>query len=270
MFLLEFFSYEFRQVLQIAVWISVPLIAVSVSVTVLLHHRRKRRQKKNASSLPVKELAWQLPPLAQPLLARASKNVFIPTEQVLHWGDGPYKKDCLEDMLQAKQLQIEQLQQQLDQRIKTNWQQAHDHTNAIAQWQNNFNETCAQVKTLEEKLQSGQHEVDNWQQKISGQAEENNRLQLELTEKTDKISQLEHTLTGLQQEKEMLEENVKLISNDLKLAEEKLLAARQQAKEYEQKWEHGSHLLSRIYRELSGNIEENVASAEGAPLMEVA
>jgi DNA repair exonuclease SbcCD ATPase subunit len=327
MFLLDLFTPEFTQFLQLVLWISVPLFVISVFVTVLLHHRRKRRQKKSASLLPVRELAWQLPPLAQPLLARASKNVFMPKEEVLHWGNEPYKKDCIEDMLQAKQLQIDQLQQQLDVRIKSNWQQAHEHSTAMAQWQYNFDEVNVQVKRLEEQLQSKQQETDACMQALAAQAEENRQLQLNMQEKAAHVLQAQHDLgeanllvkllegqlqskqeeadtclqtlaekveenkhlyktieekatyitqagaqlAVLQQEKEALQATITSMTNDLQSIEEKLVTARRIAKEYEQKWEQGSHLLSRIYRELSGNVPgDKFAASDNGQLLEVA
>jgi len=106
MYLLELSYYEFGQFIQIVLWISVPLIVVSMAVTIFLHYRRKRKQRNHAALFPEQEYG---PVAIHPLLSQPANNTSTDNtiavaqqqqETLLVVENEPYAENCLKDMLQ--------------------------------------------------------------------------------------------------------------------------------------------------------------------------
>jgi hypothetical protein len=283
MYLLELSFYAFRQFLQIVLWISLPLIAVSMAVTVFLHYRRKKRQKHDTALLPEQEHGLPVALHVQPLLSRNDGDVSnttlhiqpAPAQPVLQesaapavitvnnqWNDKPYKKDCLEDILAEKQQQLAFLQNQLDARIRNNWQESHEHVTALTQIQQQLEEARLQITLLEETLQLKNHEAVNYQLHVEHQTQQNDALLTTIEQATAVIINHENHIAALQEENSQLHATVADNNSLITTLEEQLVAANNTAAAFEKKWEQNSYLISRIYRELSGSLDAKLLLAE--------
>lgn len=414
MYLLELSLYEFRQFLQIVLWISVPLVIVCVSVTVFLHYRRKKKKAKDALSDQEYELTQLNPVHPLPSLSnntRENEALVKQYEQQLRQGRDKYHslersfrrlqenyssvlsgaKDegvnnneemeamkekvknyelkivqlqqaleymennannnetntgserirekeqqleelerritsltenlttqtnenerlrllnnmspamehdesvqqlkemlskaeqeklllkhqvsdlsCFEEIAKEKNLQIEFLQTQLEQRIKHNrsLEQQEQATRAVnVQLQAETGEAKKQVLELQENIQTKQTEFEAIQSQLNEQVHKNEQVHQSLQLKANEITQFNSQLSELRYENTSLHESVADSGLQLIQCKEELAEARIQAKEFEDKWEHNSRLISRIYRELSGSVENDEMSVNGTGII---
>jgi hypothetical protein len=174
----------------------------------------------------------------------------------------------LEDMIKEKTLQIDFLQQQLEQRIKHNHYLDHQQiilTDSNESLQQTVQKTQLQVANLEQSIQSKQHESGELQEQLSEVSGKNEQMehaiqsgQLEITRIINESAALHDKYSGLN---ELLAEKIARIH----VLEEDLAISRQAATAFEEKWENTSQLISRIYRELSGSVDNQmIVSATGA------
>ena len=169
---------------------------------------------------------------------------------------------CYEEITKEKNLQIEFLQNQLEQRIKHNHsleQQEHATSEINGQLQLAMEETKKQALELEENIQSKQHEIETIQSQLNEHVHKNEQLHLSIQLKANEITQFTSQLSELRYENTSLHESEEDSNRQVIQLKEELAEAKIQAKEFEDKWEHNSRLISRIYRELSGSVENEMS-----------
>jgi DNA repair exonuclease SbcCD ATPase subunit len=177
----------------------------------------------------------------------------------------------LEDLVKEKNLQIEFLQHQLDQRIKHNHRLEHQQ-NAANDLNNQLQQAIEQAKAgahnLEENLQAKQRDLAAVQAQLDEQADKNEQLQQAIQLKTYETAQFTNQLSELRSENANLHESVADTTHRFILLQEELATAQLCAKEYEEKWEQNSRLISRIYREIAGSIENEMSVSGTGAIMD--
>jgi Tfp pilus assembly protein FimV len=169
---------------------------------------------------------------------------------------------CFEEITKEKNLQIEFLQNQLEQRIKHNHsleQQEHATSEINAQLQLVMEETKKQALELQGNIQLKQHELEAAQSQLNEQLHKNEQLHLSIQLKANEITQFTSQLSELRYENTSLHESEADSNRQLIQLKDELAEAKVQAKEFEDKWEHNSRVISRIYRELSGSVEHEMS-----------
>ncbi len=169
---------------------------------------------------------------------------------------------CFEEITREKNLQIEFLQNQLEQKIKLNHslEQKESATSEInGQLQLVMEEVKKQVMELQENIQLKKQELETAQSQLNEQLHKNEQLHLSIQLKANEITQFNSQLSELRYENTSLHESEADSNRQVILLKEELAEARIHAKEFEDKWEHNSRLISRIYRELSGSVENEMS-----------
>lgn len=171
----------------------------------------------------------------------------------------------LQDVLQEKKLQIEFLQNQLEQRIKTFREiekEAADKTLQVQQTQTQKESYEREMHTLREELQQQREEVAAWQLAVERSREEIRQHQENLRSKTGHIENLERNLHEVQQQQAVLQLVLDDKQNMITSLQESLNREQQKTKDLEGKLITNNQLLSKIYGDLSKSLSNPPASQQ--------
>lgn len=171
----------------------------------------------------------------------------------------------LQDVLQEKKLQIEFLQNQLEQRIKTFREVEKDATDKSSQVQHmqvqkeNFER---EMHALREEMKQQREEVTAWQLAVERSREEVRQNQENLRSKTGHIENLERNLHEVQQQQAVLQLVLDDKQNMITSLQENLSREQQKTKDLENKLVTNNQLLSKIYGDLSKSLSNPPASVQ--------
>jgi chromosome segregation ATPase len=171
----------------------------------------------------------------------------------------------LQDVLQEKKLQIEFLQNQLEQRIKTFREvekEAADKTLQVQQTQTQKENYEREMHALREELQQQREEVSAWQQAVERSREEIRQHQESLRSKTGHIENLERNLHEVQQQQAVLQLVLDDKQNMITSLQESLTREQQKTKDLEGKLITNNQLLSKIYGDLSKSLSNPPANPQ--------
>lgn len=171
----------------------------------------------------------------------------------------------LQDVLQEKKLQIEFLQNQLEQRIKTFREiekDAADKTVQVQQSQTQKENFEREMHALRQELQQQREEVSAWQQAVERSREENRQHQDNLRSKTGHIENLERNLHEVQQQQAVLQLVLDDKQNMITSLQESLNREQLKTKDLEGKLITNNQLLSKIYGDLSKSLSSPPAAAQ--------
>jgi chromosome segregation ATPase len=171
----------------------------------------------------------------------------------------------LQDVLQEKKLQIEFLQNQLEQRIKTFREiekEAADKTIQVQQTQTQKDNFEREMHALREELQQQREEVSAWQQAVERSREENRQHQDNLRSKTGHIENLERNLHEVQQQQAVLQLVLDDKQNMITSLQESLNREQAKTKDLEGKLITNNQLLSKIYGDLSKSLSNPPAAQQ--------
>ncbi|MBC7904420.1 MAG: hypothetical protein H7Y27_13430 [Gemmatimonadaceae bacterium] len=231
---------EVRQLLVVILWISIPLVILSLFIATIWHYRRKRIYSK--IELPAE--------ISEEIIAEKSpavENLYQPSAN-----DADVKR--LSAMISQLNLEISLQKQQTESAEKENSklqsvlkemqvsaQVAHqDARNAGRDTQDLANDFSRQQHEENEKMnflyeaaRKAIHMQDETERNYSGQ-----------------IEIFENSISLLTAERDAMQEAMEKAGNRIQYLEEKLSAAEKQAQDYERRWAMNSQLISRIYSEL--------------------
>ncbi len=166
----------------------------------------------------------------------------------------------LEDMVGEKNLQINFLQQQLDQRIKHHHQLEYEQNSMNdlnISLQNSLMKSRDQLNSLEQDMLIKQSELDQ----STGKSEQ---LEKEIIDKQTEMSTMSGELHTIKTKYLELQTNLNERDRQISKMEEDLLIEKEKAQSFEIKWEHTSQVISRIYREISVSVDDQMmVSAAG-------
>lgn len=171
----------------------------------------------------------------------------------------------LQDLLQEKKLQIDFLQNQLEQRIRSFREVEKEAADKAAQVQltqsqkENFER---EIHALREELQQQREEVNAWQQAVERSREESRQYQDNLRSKTGHIENLERNLHEVQQQQAVLQLVLDDKQNMITGLQESLHREQQKTKDLENKLITNNQLLSKIYGDLSKSLSNPPASPQ--------
>jgi chromosome segregation ATPase len=171
----------------------------------------------------------------------------------------------LQDVLQEKKLQIEFLQNQLEQRIKTFREiekEAADKTVQVQQTQTQKDGFEREMHAMREELQQQREEVAAWQQAVERSREEIRQSQDNLRSKTGHIENLERNLHEVQQQQAVLQLVLDDKQNMITSLQESYNREQQKTKDLEGKLITNNQLLSKIYGDLSKSLSSPPASTQ--------
>ncbi|WP_207513247.1 hypothetical protein [Longitalea luteola] len=171
----------------------------------------------------------------------------------------------LQDVLQEKKLQIEFLQNQLEQRIKTFREiekDAADKALLVQQTQTQKENFEREMHALREELQQQREEVAAWQQAVERSREEIRQHQESLRSKTGHIENLERNLHEVQQQQAVLQLVLDDKQNMITSLQESLNREQQKTRDLEGKLITNNQLLSKIYGDLSKSLSSPPASQQ--------
>ena len=171
----------------------------------------------------------------------------------------------LQDVLQEKKLQIEFLQNQLEQRIKTFREiekEAADKTVQVQQTQTQKDSFEREMHAMREELQQQREEVAAWQQAVERSREEIRQHQDNLRSKTGHIENLERNLHEVQQQQAVLQLVLDDKQNMITGLQETLYREQQKTKDLEGKLVTNNQLLSKIYGDLSKSLSNPAATQQ--------
>jgi chromosome segregation ATPase len=195
--------------------------------------------------------------LLEQLLAKAEEENNTLRNKI---NEGEY----LQDLAQEKKLQVDFLQQQLEQRIKTFHQlerKADEAATHLREMKDKSTSFEYRIQVLSEELTGKQHEVakiqeeaTEWRATAQISQQEQQVQQGQLEEKTLLVNQLESSLRNMQEEHEALRIDIDSRQQVMDSLKDDLLKEQQKAKELESKLELSSNLLVRIYSELARSL----------------
>ncbi|OQP51819.1 hypothetical protein A4H97_26820 [Niastella yeongjuensis] len=171
----------------------------------------------------------------------------------------------LQDVLQEKKLQIEFLQNQLEQRIKTFREiekEAADKTVQVQQTQTQKENYEREIHAMKEELHQQREEVAAWQQAVERSRDENRQHQESLRSKTGHIENLERNLHEVQQQQAVLQLVLDDKQNMITSLQESLNREQQKTKDLEGKLITNNQLLSKIYGDLSKSLSNPPAAQQ--------
>lgn len=172
--------------------------------------------------------------------------------------------EYLQDLAQEKKLQVDFLQQQLEQRIRT-FHQLERKADEAATHLREMNEKSGKfeyrIQVLSEELEEKQletakirEEATEWMTTAQISQQEQQMQQQKIEEKTLQMNQLESSLRNMQEEHELLRTDIDSRQQVMETLKDDLLKEQQKAKELESKLELSSNLLVRIYSELARSL----------------
>lgn len=172
--------------------------------------------------------------------------------------------EYLQDLASEKKLQVEFLQQQLDQRIKTFHQlerKADEAATHLREMKDKSDKFEYRIHVLSEELAEKQQEAariheeaTEWQATALISQQEQQLQQQKIEEKTLQVNQLESSLRDMQEEHETLRTDIDARQQTMDALKDDLQKEQQKAKELESKLELSSNLLVRIYSELARSL----------------
>jgi chromosome segregation ATPase len=171
----------------------------------------------------------------------------------------------LQDVLQEKKLQIEFLQNQLEQRIRTFREiekEAADKTMQVQQAQTYKENFEREMHALREEMQQQREEVAAWQQAVERSREEIRQHQDNLRSKTGHIENLERNLHEVQQQQAVLQLVLDDKQNMITSLQESLNREQHKTKDLEGKLITNNQLLSKIYGDLSKSLSNPPAATQ--------
>jgi chromosome segregation ATPase len=171
----------------------------------------------------------------------------------------------LQDVLQEKKLQIEFLQNQLEQRIRTFREvekEAADKTVQVQQTQSQKENFEREMHALKEELKQQREEVSAWQQAVERSREEIRQHQDSLRSKTGHIENLERNLHEVQQQQAVLQLVLDDKQNMISSLQETLNREQLKTKDLEGKLVTNNQLLSKIYGDLSKSLTPPAATQQ--------
>jgi len=171
----------------------------------------------------------------------------------------------LQDVLQEKKLQIEFLQNQLEQRIRTFREvekEAADKTVQVQQTQSQKENFEREMHALKEELKQQREEVSAWQQAVERSREEIRQHQDSLRSKTGHIENLERNLHEVQQQQAVLQLVLDDKQNMISSLQETLNREQVKTKDLEGKLVTNNQLLSKIYGDLSKSLTPPAAQQQ--------
>ena len=171
----------------------------------------------------------------------------------------------LQDVLQEKKLQIEFLQNQLEQRIKTFREVEKDAADKTVMVQQNVTQKEnfeREIHAMKEELHQQREEVSAWQQAVERSREENRQHQEGLRSKSGHIENLERNLHEVQQQQAVLQLVLDDKQNMITNLQESLHREQQKTKDLEGKLITNNQLLSKIYGDLSKSLSNPPAAQQ--------
>ncbi|MGN6419167.1 MAG: hypothetical protein ACTHMC_16835 [Pseudobacter sp.] len=172
--------------------------------------------------------------------------------------------EYLQDLASEKKLQVEFLQQQLDQRIKTFHQlerKADEAATHLREMKDKSEKFEYRIQVLSEELAEKKQEAakiheeaTEWQATALISQQEQQLQQQKIEEKTLQVNQLESSLRDMQEEHATLRTDIDARQQTMETLKADLQKEQQKAKELESKLELSSNLLVRIYSELARSL----------------
>jgi len=170
----------------------------------------------------------------------------------------------LQDVLQEKKLQIEFLQNQLEQRIRTFREiekEAADKTQQVQQTQSQKDNFEREIHAMREELKQQREEVTAWQLAVERSREEIRQYQDSVRSKSGHIENLERNLHEVQQQQAVLQLVLDDKQNMISSLQETLNREQQKTKDLEGKLITNNQLLSKIY----GDLSKSLSNPPGSP-----
>lgn len=167
--------------------------------------------------------------------------------------------NCTTELLQEKQAQNEFLQQQLDQRIRNHFpleQQLKQEKEAVLRIQQLLVEGQLHNNQLEMANSQLNNELHTLKANLDAAGEKNLVQRDMLQAKEASITDLTNQMNDLQLQKTNLNASIAGFTARIPLMETALASAMQRTKEYEEKWEQNSRLLSKLYAELGTALDK--------------
>ena len=170
------------------------------------------------------------------------------------------EQEYIREVLQEKKLQIEFLQNQLEQRIKTNhldeYQKKQLHTE-ISDLKNLHEEDEQKLETLTREYQQTKEEAEKLQVMLTGKEEQLTEKQELLASKLDHITWLENTLHESKEKYERQNEFVNESKGIIADLQEQLVNEQAKLQATEQKYAAQRQTLQRLYNDISLIVEED-------------
>ena len=199
MYLLELSLSEFRQFIQLVLWISLPLIAVCLAVTTLLHYRRRKKVKPKNSDADAIMYDRSAAEIVQPMLSNSTK--ITGTEAVL--------KQYEQQLLKGKEKY---------QTLEKSFRVLQENYSAVISKLNDEGGIDKdEMQTLREKVKGYELKIVQLEQALTylKQHEDENNMTGEIAvtkDKKDPNEEMEHSITKLTQDVNAL----RLENNQLK------------------------------------------------------
>jgi len=316
MFVVAVLSAEFAKIIQILLWIVLPVLGFSLLVTVLLHYSRKWRNKQELEDLQI-EMATGLPEsfcyktgdgklvyldhtgllrdlrnkvsyhharfaaLKQDykklesgkpgifqnntkinIMEKAEKQTMTdlnldktPTEykeENRALKDKIAEQEYLKEVLVEKKAQIDFLQNQLEQRIKT----THQSEQQKEQLSREYQDLGRQVALLEDELAICKEELNSAKNDLAAKEAQLLEVQQVSSSSLSQVIWLENSLQELKQQNELLNASVADNNDTIVSLRELLEQEKQRTGIAEQKLMTNKALLSRLYKDFTDFISE--------------
>ena len=169
-------------------------------------------------------------------------------------------KDKMAEQEYLKEVQIDFLQNQLEQRIKNNHQSESQRKQLLSELEQvrNANEnTLLQLNSLKNDMVQQQEETNKIQIVLNGKEEQLVERQQLLTSKLDHITWLENTLHEVKQQNEILNASVADRKDLVAVLQEQLTYEQQKSHAMEQKLSFNKQTLQRLYKDFSAIMGED-------------
>lgn len=167
------------------------------------------------------------------------------------------EQECLPDLLKEKKLQIDFLQNQLDQRIRSYHQLEHEFNEgrvALQDAQDGLQGYVEEIASLRTTLQARESEMDQWRSAIAEKEEEQARWQEQAQSQAAEISRLEQVVDELNRQNESLRITLLDSRQEGDRLREDLRRGEEQVQELASLSAGHKQLLTNIYKALSQSL----------------
>jgi DNA repair exonuclease SbcCD ATPase subunit len=165
----------------------------------------------------------------------------------------------LNDMLVEKKAQIEFLQNQLENRVKSNHQLEQQRLKAVTELEEERAEhgkTLKTIESLKNEMLLKQDEADKLQVVLIAREEELSEKQQQLSSKLDHLTWLENVLQETKQHNEILHASSMDDKNLIALLQEQFSSEQSRVQYLEQKLMANKQLMQRLHKDLSSFVDE--------------
>ncbi|MFT3824725.1 MAG: hypothetical protein QM731_12425 [Chitinophagaceae bacterium] len=183
------------------------------------------------------------------------------------------EQSFLNDMLEEQKLQVNFLQNQLEQRVKNYHQLEHKAGEAALQadtLQSASKKLEQEILSLKETLEQKQQALAGTQQNLERSYEESRQQQELVSDKVAVIGKLENELQQLQQQQQTLQHEIEDRQQVIVQLQHGLAQEQQKVLVLEDKLSISTHLIERIYKELSHSFSGKEDSGEANIIAPVA